>query len=380
MIGISVLIHDLSMQRTRVLYILFSLAHTLNAQQHVAHNLLLNPGFEEHLTTPEDWFYSGSDFSRVMRYWDSATGASPDAYGPDIYVPKHWRDKGFGEATAHSGACMVGITVYGCNGGKPHCREYIQTQLTEPLVPGQRYQVAFWTKHLPASLQVDNLSAAFSDSRISLQSDDLIGLNPIAGSGRILKSYGGRWLYYQSEFLAETEAGYLLIGNFKDDAHTRVGRQCDGDCLPFAYYYIDDVTLKKLPPILPIPVAQDALARETMEAGKTIRLNYILFDSGKAEFQPRSFAELKTLLAILDQHPGMSIEVYGHTDNLGSEEYNLELSLKRAVNVVTYLVEYGIASDRLSYKGFGHSSPIADNNTEKGRNKNRRVEFYIVKM
>jgi outer membrane protein OmpA-like peptidoglycan-associated protein len=76
----------------------------------------------------------------------------------------------------------------------------------------------------------------------------------------------------------------------------------------------------------------------------------------------------------------MSIEVYGHTDNLGSEEYNLELSLKRAVNVVTYLVEYGIASDRLSYKGFGHSSPIADNNTEKGRKKNRRVEFYIVKM
>jgi hypothetical protein len=111
MIGISVLIHDLSMQRTRVLYILFSLAHTLNAQQHVAHNLLLNPGFEEHLTTPEDWFYSGSDFSRVMRYWDSATGASPDAYGVAVSTLISCRDP-FGIPSTDSRSRRLGRATF----------------------------------------------------------------------------------------------------------------------------------------------------------------------------------------------------------------------------------------------------------------------------
>jgi len=366
--------------RIQAIFSALLVSHVLMAQQDAGSNLLLNPGFEEHLIVPDDWFYKGSDFGNAVRYWESATGASPDAYGPDIYVPKHWREKGFGQSPAHHGSSMAGITVYGCHGGKPHCREYIQTQLTEPLVPGQRYRIAFWTKHLPASLQVDNLSAAFSSQRFALPSDDLITLDPVAPPGRMLTSTGGNWIYYQQEFHADSDHGYLLIGNFRDDAQTRVGRQCPDDCLPFAYYYIDDVSLEKLPPILPIPVAEDDLSKQTLAEGKTIRLNDILFDSGKADFQPRSFRELRTLLDILKANPKMAIEVHGHTDNRGTNLYNRELSVRRAEHVVIWLTERGIASERLSWRGFGSEAPVADNETEEGRQSNRRVEFMIVRM
>jgi outer membrane protein OmpA-like peptidoglycan-associated protein len=143
---------------------------------------------------------------------------------------------------------------------------------------------------------------------------------------------------------------------------------------------VDDVVLKKLPPILEVPIAPDDLSYAVLESGKTIRLNYIFFNSGKADFLPRSFRELNILLGIMHDNPEMIIEVHGHTDTFGSEEYNQQLSIKRALNVVTYLTNHGIKSERLRYAGFGDTMPVADNSTEEGRSRNRRVEFYIVSM
>ncbi|NJK82909.1 MAG: hypothetical protein HC912_02945 [Saprospiraceae bacterium] len=80
-------------------------------------NLVPNPSFEEYSKTPIGWYYRGSHFTSVMRYWSSATAASPDAFSPKVRVPEHWADKGFGEQKVRTGASMVGITVYGCEEG-----------------------------------------------------------------------------------------------------------------------------------------------------------------------------------------------------------------------------------------------------------------------
>ena len=73
----------------------------------------------------------------------------------------------------------------------------------------------------------------------------------------------------------------------------------------------------------------------------------------------------------------ISIQINGHTDNIGTEEYNLKLSVQRAKAVYDYLINNGIAHGRLTYKGYGFSRPAEDNQTEKGRSKNRRTEIVI---
>ncbi len=80
----------------------------------------------------------------------------------------------------------------------------------------------------------------------------------------------------------------------------------------------------------------------------------------------------------MSKYPKLTLEISGHTDNVGDEEYNQELSLKRANAVVNYLVKNGISSDRFKTKGYGFSMPIADNDTESGRQQNRRSEIKIT--
>jgi len=80
----------------------------------------------------------------------------------------------------------------------------------------------------------------------------------------------------------------------------------------------------------------------------------------------------------MNDNPNIKIEISGHTDNIGSAAYNQKLSESRAKAVVDYLIEHGIDRSRLSYMGYGFEKPIAPNDTEEGRQLNRRVEFKIV--
>ena len=80
----------------------------------------------------------------------------------------------------------------------------------------------------------------------------------------------------------------------------------------------------------------------------------------------------------MNQNKNLKIELGGHTDNQGSEEYNQKLSLDRAKTVYEYLITKGISSNRLTYKGYGKTKPIATNDTEEGRAENRRTEFKII--
>src|SRR5690606_16056548 len=112
----------------------------------------------------------------------------------------------------------------------------------------------------------------------------------------------------------------------------------------------------------------------------TITLNNIFFDIDKATLQPESYPELNRIASLLKERQTMRIEIAGHTDSTGPDRYNLQLSERRAKAVVTYLVRQGINSNRISVVFFGESKPIAPNTTEEGRQRNRRVEFKILKM
>ncbi|MBW2256466.1 MAG: OmpA family protein [Deltaproteobacteria bacterium] len=119
--------------------------------------------------------------------------------------------------------------------------------------------------------------------------------------------------------------------------------------------------------------------RVIVQAERIVILDHILFFVGTAEIKPESYGILDEVTATLLDHPQiLKVRVEGHTDSDGTDEYNLDLSERRAAAAVTYLVEHGVEADRLTSEGLGESRSIDTNETEEGRQNNRRVEFHIV--
>lgn len=115
-----------------------------------------------------------------------------------------------------------------------------------------------------------------------------------------------------------------------------------------------------------------------IEKDQNIVMKNVLFEVDKANLKPVSYAELNYLVRFLKNNPNITIEIGGHTDNTGSESRNKTLSNDRAKAVYSYLIEKGIDANRLSYKGYGSAVPVATNDTDEGRQQNRRTEIKIV--
>ena len=135
----------------------------------------------------------------------------------------------------------------------------------------------------------------------------------------------------------------------------------------------------KYPPnagITNIRIAKGAvpLYDRMMSDGKFITYG-ITFDVGKATIKPESMGEINRIVTLMTENPDLKFSVEGHTDSTGNAASNQTLSEQRSQAIVAKLVELGIAQDRLTAVGKGQNSPIADNNTDEGRAKNRRVEF-----
>ncbi len=125
-------------------------------------------------------------------------------------------------------------------------------------------------------------------------------------------------------------------------------------------------------------VVEKNVALQPLDIGSRIVLRNIFFDFNKATLRDESTAELDRLINLLTTYSSLKIEISGFTDNKGSAEYNQKLSESRAKSVVEYLVAHSIAAGRLTYKGYGKEDPIASNDTEDGRQQNRRTEFKIT--
>lgn len=113
---------------------------------------------------------------------------------------------------------------------------------------------------------------------------------------------------------------------------------------------------------------------------KTTWFNFdrLLFDTGSANLQPSSKEQLVNIAEILKAYPNVKIKMGGYTDNVGNPKSNLKLSTDRAFNVMNELVGLGIDKTRLGAEGYGQEFPIGDNNTEEGRQQNRRISVRVT--
>ncbi len=118
---------------------------------------------------------------------------------------------------------------------------------------------------------------------------------------------------------------------------------------------------------------------EMLEVGKSFVLNNVNFDSDSYVLREETVKDLDEIITILKNVPAFGLEVAGHTDNSGTEKHNLELSKNRTLAIKKYLTDKGINDVRIITKHFGENNPIAANETDEGKQKNRRVEFkYLI--
>jgi outer membrane protein OmpA-like peptidoglycan-associated protein len=121
----------------------------------------------------------------------------------------------------------------------------------------------------------------------------------------------------------------------------------------------------------------DEMQAKVTDRGLVLTLGDVLFMSGRADLKMGATGNLNKLITFLNEYPDRTVMIEGHTDNVGSEDYNQGLSQRRADSVKTYLMGQGVGSARLSASGSGESTPIAGNESETGRQQNRRVEVII---
>ncbi|KXK28376.1 MAG: outer membrane protein [Bacteroidetes bacterium OLB12] len=170
------------------------------------------------------------------------------------------------------------------------------------------------------------------------------------------------------EYEIHLPGGHLYGFRAEADGHISENQNLD-----LREFTKDGVLADKNITLAPIEVA-------VVDVNTTIKLNNIFFDFDKAVLKTESFPELNRIVAMMKEKSTMQVEIAGHTDPIGTEEYNLGLSKRRANAVSNYLIKQGIEAARINTVFFGESRPIDTTQTREGNRKNRRVEFKIIKL
>ena len=214
-------------------------------------------------------------------------------------------------------------------------------------------------------------------------------IDSICKKGSFINGY--QWFKISGKYQAEGGEKYITIGNFEPNVKKDMVRM-NIFKLGFkeAYYFIDDISLIKAKEVVEkvkVEIVGSFIANEedsvlevknNIKVGEKVVLKNIFFENGRYYILPESFSELNKLAQYLIRHPNMEIQINGHSDNTGSKSKNQRLSEQRAREVFEFLIKKGV-QNKIYFKGYGSSLPIASNETDDGKAKNRRVEFEIIK-
>jgi len=330
-----------------------------------AQNLVKNPGFEEFVKCPEE-YGSLSDFSL---YWKQPTYGSTDYFhscSDNMPVNRNF----IGQQETFEGEAYAGFYAF----GPKDYREYLAGELSEKLIKGKKYNFSFRVSLADKSeYAIKEFGILFMNKELDLHTKRNIPYELMNRNG--LYNYVGlanpkyykdkeNWAEISGEYIADGTEQFIVIGNFKSNAHTH--RAKIGSSLKkAAYYYVDMVLVEQ--------------ADKLFKLDEIYVLENLLFEVNGYTVKGEGKKQLQALVSHLKAEPSLNISIYGHTDNVGSPEYNKELSQKRAKAVGLFLVDNGLSPFRIAWKGFGDISPVAKNETQEGRDKNRRVEFVISK-
>lgn len=290
------------------------------------------------------------------------------------------------EKGAYSGVCYTGFRF------RKKYKEFLQVKLVEPLHRGTIYEfkmqvrLAFWSNAVLRSFGVLFTKGGYRGQYDVIKSNMV---DTVCVSGGLRNDY--RWITLSGFYKADGGEKYLTIGNFapkirKDMVRIDIFRLGPKE----SYYFVDDVHLVKAaqfeekiaverigPDYMDYFNDSALVVKDNITIGEAVVLNNIFFVNGRYYLLPESYTELNKLAAYLMLNPGIQIQINGHSDNSGMRYKNQKMSELRAREVFEYLIKRGV-QNKMYYKGYGSTLPLASNDTEEGRSKNRRVEFEII--
>lgn len=337
-----------------------------------AQNLIPNPGFEQYRRCPQTL----GNFEEDLFYWSCPTRGSTDFFhqcSPEMGAPENFN----GKQEPAEGKAYAGFYAY----APSEYREYVQVRLYNPLKGGKTYRFSAALSLAERSdYSLAQLGVLFSNHPLRE------GTRKVLSSRRRMAHPGNRytyidlptnkdlsaarhWVRLETTFQAKGGEAVLILGNFETDQRTRKTRRKGSN--KGAYYYLDALSLVALDS-LGVP---EPLPKFSLDSLQTLPTVVFEFDSHNLSTIGKE--RLNALGQFLRSDHEYSLELRGHTDNVGEAPYNQALSERRCHSVSSYLEELGISRDRISYRGFGASRPISSNRDSLGRQKNRRVEFII---
>ncbi|MBL7937560.1 MAG: OmpA family protein [Bacteroidia bacterium] len=287
---------------------------------------------------------------------------------------------------ARTGNCYAGLRF------QKKYKEFLQVKLAEPLHRGTTYEfemyirLAFWSN---ASLK--SFGALFSKIGYKSKNDVVKSalIDSVSKKGSFINGYC--WFKISGKYLADGGEKYVTIGNFSPNVKKDMVRM---NVFKFgfkeAYYFVDDISMVKAKEVVEkVKVeivgsfnvdAQDSVleVKKDVKVGEKIALKNIFFENGRYYLLPESYSELNKLAQYLLRNPQMEVQINGHSDNVGSKNKNQKISEQRAREVFEYLIKKGV-QNKMYFKGYGSLLPIASNDNDIDRAKNRRVEFEIIK-
>ena len=350
-------------------------------------NLVINPSFEAfHKCPPGIGF-----FDRSINDWTIPNNGTTDYF--NLCNDRLGIENYNGSQKPKSGNAYAGVYLFS---SYSNYREYVQGELTEQLRKGEEYNVTFYISLAEHSTHaVKDIQMLFSEEKIKkCFSKKLVRkvIKPKKATKKKFRIHNNeavthfnrrdQWIEVSFTFVAEGFEQFFSIGNFYNDSKTDLSEilKVNRKEHKFSYYYIDDVSVTSTTPAF--TEAQEIITpkveEEVFETNTTYEFSNVLFEFDKAELKRETIEELDVLLAHLIAKPELNIEIYGHTDYVGTIKRNKELSMQRAKAVAEYLILHGLEPRRVQWFGFGSAKPITTNETEAGRRKNRRVEFKLL--
>ncbi|WP_417875416.1 OmpA family protein [Winogradskyella sediminis] len=345
-------------------------------------NLVENPSFEDFYDCPNGISF----FHRNVKNWTIPNNGTTDYFNSCSEKMGVQNFNGYQKARTGNG--YAGIYAY----FKKDYREYIQGTLKSTLERGKKYQVKFYIslaensryalKELGMMMTSEKFNA--SKSKTSINARNFAKRIPnLTFRPTFHKEFYDNdkdWMEVSFVYTAHGFENYFAIGNFNTNADTKKSKARQTKYESFSYYYIDDVSIE------PLVKEEEHIKKETLKTVEepTIKTNEIytlknvLFHFDKAELLEESIEELNQLHSHLKRNPNFKVEIYGHTDAIGSKNRNQELSEQRAKAVADYLILQGLNTSRIESFGYGSSQPVSTNDTAEGKQQNRRVTFKII--
>ncbi len=348
-------------------------------------NLVLNPSFEDCLHCER----TTGQLNNTIINWSTPNISTTDYFN---YKSQKSYNHYNGYQKPRSGTALAGIYVY----TERNYREYVQGTLKKTLEKGKEYTVTFYVSLAELSTKATtDIDILFTEEKLKKcfhvkhcekqikpkKATDKKFIKVEVDRERFYREKLG-WTKISFTYKAAGFENYFSIGNFNSNRKTNLIQMQRAQEYEFAYYYIDDVSVAAADSEVILPKEKEkpkekATVKTVIQEKKVHTFTNVLFEFDSAILVPTSVKELDELYNYLEKRPSLSIEIYGHTDNIGSVRRNKELSLQRAKAVSDYLISKGLDTSRIQWFGFGSSKPIVPNDTEAQRKKNRRVAFKL---